>query len=143
VAEYKGDLCLYCIEPSTGKLRWRQRLGSPQYQITNDGGRRLQAVHVSYDQGILLCPTNGGAVLAYDLHTSSLLWAHAYRNKSVWNGAKLKGLRPAKELEIESIPNLRNQLQVSAPVVCKDRVVVASCDSPVVECLRLSDGALL
>jgi outer membrane protein assembly factor BamB len=143
VAEYKGDLCLYCLEPSTGKLLWKQCLGSPQYQITNDGGRRLQAVHLTYDQGILLCPTNGGAVLAYDLHTSSFLWAHAYRNKSVWNGAKLKGLRPAKELEIESIPNLRNQLQVSAPVICKDRVVAASCDSPVVECLRLSDGAVL
>jgi outer membrane protein assembly factor BamB len=143
VAENRGYLYLYCLDSAVGKLLWKQCLGSPQYGLTLDGGRRLQAVHVSYDQGILVCPTNAGAVIAYDLHTGSLLWAHAYRNKIVQPAAKLKGLRSAKELEIETMPNLRNQLQISAPVIWQGKVVVASPDSPVVECVRLSDGAVL
>jgi outer membrane protein assembly factor BamB len=143
IAEKGGYLHLYCLEPSSGKLLWKQCLGAPQYGVAQDGGRRLQAVHLSYDQGILICPTNGGAVLAYDLHTSSLLWAHAYRTKTVSNAPKLKGLRPAKELEIEAIPNLRKQLQVTAPVIWQGKVVMAAPDSPAVECLRLADGALL
>jgi outer membrane protein assembly factor BamB len=143
VAEHKSDLCLYCLAPDTGKLLWKQRLGSAQYQVTQDGMRRLQAVHLSYDRGLLICPTNAGAVVAYDLHTSSLAWVHIYRNKTVWNGPKLKGLRPARELEIEAMPNTRNQLQVSAPVVAEGKVILASADSPVVECLRLADGEVL
>jgi outer membrane protein assembly factor BamB len=143
MAEKGSYLYLYCLEPATGKLRWKQCLGSTQYTLAQDGGRRLQALHLSHDQGILICPTNGGAVVAYDLHTSSLLWAHAYRTKTVRPVPKIKGLRPTKELEIESIPNLRNQLQVTAPVIFDGKVVIAAPDSPAVECLRLADGAAL
>jgi outer membrane protein assembly factor BamB len=143
IAEKGSYLHLYCLEPASGKLLWKQCLGAPQYAVANDGGRRLQAVHLSYDQGILVCPTNGGAVLAYDLHTSSLLWAHAYRTKTVSNAPKLKGLRPAKELEIETIPNLRKQMLVTAPVIWQGKVVMAAPDSPAVQCLRLTDGTLL
>jgi outer membrane protein assembly factor BamB len=143
MAEYKGYLCVYGLEAATGKLLWKQCLGAPQYALDYDGGRRLQALHLSYDRGILLCPTNGGAVVAYDVHQGNLLWAHAYRSKAVVSGPKLKGLRSALEIEIESIPNLRNQLQVSAPVICQGKVVLASPDSPAVQCIRISDGEVL
>jgi outer membrane protein assembly factor BamB len=143
VAEQNGALVLIGLEAQTGKLIMRQRLAVPQNRLAQDGGRRLQALHVSHDRGILVCPTGGGAVVAYDLVGGGLLWAHAYRDKPLKHGPRLKGIRPATELEIESIPNLRSPWQVTAPILQGGKVLHAAVDSPVLECLNLEDGALL
>jgi outer membrane protein assembly factor BamB len=141
MVESAGVLYLVGLDPATGKLLMQQRLASPQNRLPQDGGRRLQALHLSYDQGVLVCPTNGGAVFAYDLVNNGLLWASAYRVKPLAHGPRLKGLRPAKEIEIELIPNLRSPWQVTAPVIVAGKVYHAAADSPVLECLNLHDGA--
>ena len=40
----------------------------------------MQAAHLAYADGILVCPTNAGVVLGVDLLSHSLVWAHSYRD---------------------------------------------------------------
>jgi hypothetical protein len=143
MAEQQGTLVLVGLEAKTGKLLLRQRLATPQNQLFLDGGRRLQALHISQARGILVCPTNAGAIMAYDLVTDGLLWAHAYRTKPLIHGPRLKGLRSARDLEVESIPNLRSPWQVTAPIIAGTRLLHAAADSPSLECLDLLDGRLI
>jgi outer membrane protein assembly factor BamB len=140
LAEQRDALVLLGLEATTGQVLLHQRLAIPQNRVALDGGRRLQALHISHDRGMLICPTNAGAVLAYDLVTGNLAWAHAYRAKPLVHGPRLKGLRTARELEVESIPNMRSPWQVTAPVIHQGKVLHAAADSPVVECLSLDQG---
>src|SRR5262249_39899144 len=80
--EKAGELRLLCLEPTTGALAERpQSLGSPRNRFKDDVARRLQASHLAYAEGILVCPTNAGVVLGVDLMTQSLVWAYSYRER--------------------------------------------------------------
>jgi outer membrane protein assembly factor BamB len=143
IAEQDGALVLLSIEASSGRLLLRQSLAIPPRRLESDGGRRFQALHIALDRGILVCPTNDGALIAYDLISRGLLWAHAYRSAPLPVGPRLKGLRSKTELEIESIPHLRCPWQVTAPILADGKVIHASADSPAVEVLNLDNGKLL
>jgi len=45
-------------------------------------GRRAHAAPLAYGEGILVCPTNAGAVFGVDFLTHRLLWAYAYRDRA-------------------------------------------------------------
>src|SRR5262249_51467120 len=78
--EQEGELRLACLEPLRGNPAWTQTLAGPRTRLLLDGGRRLHAAPLALGEGILVCPTNAGAVVAVDLLSHSLLWAHAYRD---------------------------------------------------------------
>ena len=76
VIEKDGDLRLVCLdpaklEPSTRQptpvptLVWSQVLGQPNGKLPQDSFRRFQAIHLAYADGILVVPTNAGAVLGH------------------------------------------------------------------------------
>jgi len=68
-----------CLTAATGELEWAQTLAAVKERLTTDVGRRVQAVHLAYGDGVLVCPTNAGAILGVDLLTHSLVWAKPYR----------------------------------------------------------------
>ena len=51
-----------------------QPLGTAKEKLLADYGRRINATHIAYGEGILVCPTNAGVILGVDLLTHSLLW---------------------------------------------------------------------
>ena len=81
LAEFNGELRLLCLSPQTGKLEWKQQLGSvPDETLTirYDATRRLAGASPSFADGVLVCPTSAGAVVAVDLGTRSLKWHYTY-----------------------------------------------------------------
>ena len=68
-------------DPGQGEnpIAWTQTLATVRDKLDVDASRRFQAALPAYGEGILVCPTNAGAVLAIDLLTHSLVWAHSYR----------------------------------------------------------------
>ena len=58
-----------------------QKLGKvePAYRFTNDASRRMNAAHLAYGDGILVCTTNAGMVLGVDMLSGSLAWSYPYR----------------------------------------------------------------
>ena len=61
-----------------GEVLWSQPLAVLDAEYGQDPSRRLSGASPSYADGILVCPTAVGAVVAVDLATRSLLWGYNY-----------------------------------------------------------------
>src|SRR5262249_8764736 len=148
LTEKNQDLRLLCLEAATGEVSWSQTLAATQHRLSQDIYRRFQAVHLAYGEGVLVCPTNQGAILGVDLLTHSLVWAVPYREKGQltpqeeqlirqgqmppppgWNGGK-------------GNPGL-TEWKVTAPIIQDSKVVFAAPDAGGLFCLNLKDGSLL
>ena len=87
--EQSGILRLVCLDPKNlvavpGQTRkpalvWSQKLGRPNNSLPQDSIRRFQGATLAASEGIIICPTNSGAIVAVDTMSRSLLWAHAYK----------------------------------------------------------------
>ncbi len=163
LVEYNGEIQLCCINPNRTQLTkgvdegspgpelvWRQPLGTANLKLMQDTMRRIQPCHLAYNDGILICPTNCGAIIAVNLLTQSLSWAYSYRtNSSAEAGAR----RPAGFAGGHRIAIRRGYgmpVNISAerwhpapPAIVNGRVVFTAYDSNNIQCLSLRDGELL
>ena len=140
--EKASELRLVCLEAQKGEINWTQPLANVRDRLLLDVGRRMRGVSLAYGGGMLVCPTNAGAVLGVDLLTHSLVWAHSYREEQPnqempmmrrgmpWNGYMINR-------------NLNSDWKASAPVIQDGRVVFTAPDSDAVYCLNLRDGTPL
>jgi outer membrane protein assembly factor BamB len=122
-----GELRLVGVEAATGKVLSTQPLATVKEKFLHEPNRRTQACHLAYDDGVLLCPTNAGMLLAVDLATQTPVWAYTYR--------PLRG-----EPEPAKMRLARPFWQGSAPVLHGGRVVYAAPDDPFVHCLDVREG---
>src|SRR4029079_17141397 len=68
----------------SGALDWKQQLAVLENnQIMWDRPRRLSGASPSLADGVLICPTSAGAVVAIDLATRTLRWGYQYRRNDV------------------------------------------------------------
>ena len=82
LAEIAGDIMLLCLDPATGDEQWRQQLASLEAGFVSvDMARRIAGATPSYHEGLLLCPTGAGAMVAVDLVDRTLRWGVNYRRK--------------------------------------------------------------
>ncbi len=144
-----GQIRLVCLDPqvmvhpkdyphlSVPTLVWSQKLGKPNSEISKDPFRRFQGTFLAAGEGILICPTNSGAVIAVDVMSRSLLWAHAYRKME----APPANPNTARGVTNQQLPDTR--WRSAAPIVSGGRVVLAAYDSTKLECLDIRTGQLL
>ena len=96
---------LVCLDPKnlvvgSGPAReeptlvWSQKLGRPNSTLPQDSIRRYQGATLAASEGIIVCPTNSGAIVAVDIMSRSLLWAHAYRDDRPERAAAQLGFDP-------------------------------------------------
>jgi outer membrane protein assembly factor BamB/tetratricopeptide (TPR) repeat protein len=77
--EINGETRLAVLDPETGKLLWQQQLLQTQSAIsTQDSNRRAMALSPTIADGIIVCPTGYGAIVAVDMQSRSLRWARTY-----------------------------------------------------------------
>ncbi len=74
LTEKNAELRLVCLNAVNGEPTWEQTLATPRDRLLLDVSRRVQAVHLAYGEGILVCPTNAGAILGVD------------RRRAAWSG---------------------------------------------------------
>jgi outer membrane protein assembly factor BamB len=154
--ERGNELRLVCIEardkpkeekvPTQPELVWAQTLVTTRDGIEQDFNRRIHAAHLSYGEGILVCPTNAGAVLGVDLLTHALVWVHRYR-EGVKEEAKPNpnGFPPGFDMNGRPIPStsLINEWKATPPVIYDGKVLFAAPDGNALHCLSLHRGKLL
>jgi outer membrane protein assembly factor BamB len=147
--EKNGEIRLICLDPAKNwnqgenPIVWKQKLGTVRDQLLTDATRRVQAVNISYSDGILVCPTNTGTIMGFDLRTRSLIWAYSYRktpaaesndNQMQRMTNRRGGMDAAKKQQFPS------GYAVSAPVIQKGNVVFTAPDCNELHCIRLKDG---
>jgi tetratricopeptide (TPR) repeat protein len=107
-----------------------------------DPNRRLSGAAPSYADGILVCPTAVGAVVAVDLATRSLLWGYNYSRNDPSNRNANMALMQINGTYTSYVPSQRRWADSSATIVA-GKVLITPNDSDVLHCLNLSDGKLL
>jgi outer membrane protein assembly factor BamB len=154
-----AELRLVCIDPSKRGadnrptiVRPIQMLGLVQQQdrVTKDLSRRINAVHLAYGEGTLVCPTNAGEVFGVDLMTRSLVWSYPYREESPTHlllgpqagpagGPVIFPGRPG--MTPQPLGALKVVIWKSAPPAIADgKVVFTAPDAHSVHCINLRDG---
>ena len=78
MAEINGEIRLLALDGATGNRLWSQQLAMVDSNITQDPIRRMAGVSPSYSDGVLICPTGVGCVVAVNLANRSLLWGYIY-----------------------------------------------------------------
>jgi outer membrane protein assembly factor BamB/TolA-binding protein len=152
--EQAGVIRLLCLDPKilqpvAGRaymrvptLVWSQKLGRPNSALPQDSIRRYQGATLAASEGIIVCPTNSGALVAVDIMSHSLLWAHAYRKVEPNDRPRQPSFNQNGQ------PILPMQLPVdrwraAGPIIANGRVVSAAYDSNKLECQDLRTGRVL
>ncbi|MFM7151256.1 MAG: PQQ-binding-like beta-propeller repeat protein, partial [Gemmataceae bacterium] len=161
LTEKQQELRVATLDPTSGKMMGLQTLAATkELKLSQDPMRRVQACQLAYGEGILVVPTNAGAVFGVDLLSNSLLWAYPYRNTTpqeetpanpaggAAGGLRFNGMPPpgwvrlADGRMVKSTPTESHWL-VTAPAVMDGKVVFAAPDAPEVHCVNLRDGTRL
>ncbi len=152
LVEQAGVIRLLCLDPKNlvavpGQTRkpalvWSQKLGKPNTTLPQDSIRRFQGTTLAASEGVIICPTNSGAIVAVDTMSRSLLWAHAYRRLD-------PALRPRQpQFGPDGRPIMPQQLptdrwRAGSPIISNGRVILTAYDSNRLECLDLRTGKVL
>jgi outer membrane protein assembly factor BamB len=132
LVEKQQELRLACLDTERGGLHWTQLLATARDKMSVDVVRRTQAAHLAYADGILVCPTQSGAVLGVDPLSRSLVWAYVYARKAP---------RDEGPTETPSTPP-RSRWKNAPPIINGGRIIFTPADSDEILCLRLHDGSL-
>ncbi|HUG90640.1 MAG TPA: PQQ-binding-like beta-propeller repeat protein [Planctomycetaceae bacterium] len=141
IAEQNGEVRLVVLRPADGSLDWEQPLAGTSLPSLADAQRRTTGVSPSYADGVLICPTGAGGVVALDLLTRSLLWA--YRTGADEGpqavGVPIRRGRRGNVLVRAARPS--GWLDDVA-VLARRHVLLTPGDSDELHCLDLFDGSL-
>lgn len=85
LAELTGDIVLICLDAATGLWRWTQQLVAIEgHRVQHDPVRRIAGATPSYHEGVLVCATGAGVIVAVDVVDQSLMWAVRFeRNEAL------------------------------------------------------------
>jgi outer membrane protein assembly factor BamB len=152
----ESELRLICIDPTKLELTNTspkpairkediQVLGNvvQSNRMVQDIGRRVNAVQLAYDEGILVCPTNAGEVFGIDLMTRSLVWSYPYRDNP-----HQQIMLPGMQFQPQPIPQPKgtfgttvySKWKSSPPAIQDGKVVFTAPDADSVHCVSVRDG---
>ena len=120
IGEKNGEIRLLVLDAETGNLKWQQQLAHvDNRKITLDWNRRLASASPSFADGVLVCPTAAGAIVAVDISSRTLLWGYTYINRN---------LRQARQFNGIPYNNSENQKQqwIDSTITISDGTVVAT-----------------
>ena len=165
LTEKQQELRLVCVETVEAtreghriyipRIVSTQTLGTSQEKMQSDVLRRTTAAHLAYGEGILVCPTNAGAVFGINLLENSLVWAYPYRDKGdapdpnqagmmgMWRrgGGLPPGMAIGPDGRVIQTHPQHNQWKSSAPVISDGKVVFTAPDARSLHCINLRDGS--
>lgn len=83
MAEIAGDINVCCLDPQTGTELWRQHLVAVESGgLEADPIRRVAGAMPTYCEGLLVCPTGAGAIVAIDLADRMLRWGVSFERNA-------------------------------------------------------------
>ncbi len=145
--EKQQEIRLLTLDPETGRVLSSQTLVTTRDRLVMDTLRRSMAAHLAYGDGILVCPTNAGAILGVDMLTGSLVWSYLYRETG--DGATdivEGGVRRRRPVMVPAMPATPNSgspgsfWRSAPPMIAGDRVVFTSPYAKSLFCLDLRTG---
>jgi outer membrane protein assembly factor BamB len=150
LTEKQQDLRLVTLEPATGKILGIQALAQVKdTKLSQEPVRRTQACHLSYAEGILIVPTNAGAIFGVDLFSNSLLWAYPYRSPDALAKPVIPQNNPWMvppgwmRMPDGTLVKINPEVywEVTAPAIADGKVVFTAPDEKDIHCVNVRDGS--
>lgn len=142
LGELKGEVRLYVLDPRTGSLQWSQQLVLPEANPLEERLRRTAGAVPSYSDGILVCPTSGGAVVAVDLTTRTLLWGQQYPKAPDANLQNRFMQFRFQQVQQVNDDNDDDRWTDASVTIASGNVLLTPVESSDIFCLGLTDGKL-
>ncbi|MFW6171662.1 MAG: PQQ-binding-like beta-propeller repeat protein, partial [Planctomycetota bacterium] len=134
LAEINGEIRLAVLDAKTGALDWSQQLAHIDAQnIAGDPTRRAAGASPSFADGVLVCPTSSGAVVAVDIANRALLWGYQYPLSSSDSQSQNRMIRRRRQ-------PLGHRWAESTATIDNGRVLVTPAESDKLYCLDLVSG---
>jgi outer membrane protein assembly factor BamB len=132
------------LDAATGIVRWSQPLADLDEEQSaahpEAYARRLAGLTPALGEGVLVCPLGGGTVVAVDLATRTLLWAHRYPTTAPASG-DVGGFGPrGRGVSADQRTSALGRSRDAHPVIAAGRVLLTPYDSDDLICLGLRDG---
>ncbi|MFN5756172.1 MAG: PQQ-binding-like beta-propeller repeat protein [Planctomycetia bacterium] len=158
LVEERGEIRLDVLAAADGAVVWSQPLAELDEEQAADTGRaqqrRLAGLSPSFADGVLVCPTGSGTLVAVDLATRTLLWASNYAVPTE-QGAQV--MRFGVRVQVGGLNGrglvLNGQLggaataaggwRDAAPIVAAGRVILGAVEAEKLLCLDLRSGGLV
>ncbi len=138
LAEVNGEIRLVVLDAANGRQLWSQQLAHVDARtILIDATRRLAGATPSFADGVLICPTSSGAVVAVDVATRSLLWGYTYAQQSI-------DPRRMQMFRMGLYPNqpqqFGNRWADASAAIADGKVIITPVESQELHCLDLVSG---
>jgi outer membrane protein assembly factor BamB/tetratricopeptide (TPR) repeat protein len=155
IGENGGVLRLIVLDAETGRLIRQQPLGIPADPFEMDPFRKYYGLTPSASEGLILCPTGIGLVVALDATTMTPVWCFSYLAAEKEDPNARNQLRQIRNRQFQfggafhgQNDEFRNLFastgwQVPTLMIDKNKVLVAPPDNPALYCLDLLTGKLL
>lgn len=140
LAEVQGEIRMLALETVKDGLRkiWSQPLIAPTLKITDSDERRKQGLMPACANGIVVCPTGAGAVIAVDFTLRRLLWAYQYASTEAPGAGNATPFVRGNPLAVQESSD-QGWLDGN-PIIVDGRVFLTPTDSDELHCLNLADG---
>ncbi len=135
VTESQRELCLVKLEAATGRVMWIQRFGLVEQSVFDDEQthRAMASYLPAFSDGLVICPTGSGLVVAVDALFGEIAWA---AHCGEFATAGLRGSSTTISKRPYGSPGFP-----SPPTIHGDAVVYLPKVSNQVHCLSLSTGS--
>ena len=141
LAETNGEIRLVVLDAKNGQLIWQQPLvhtDESSGTIRVNSLRRLAGATPSFADGVLVCPTSSGAIVAVDVATRSLMWGFQY--DVLPRGGRIRHLNLTSSTRT-GIP-LGTRWTDATVTLSQGNVILTPVESNYIYCVRLLDGNL-
>lgn len=142
IAEMAGEVRLLVLSAETGRLQWSQQLAVADDEIARDTSRYGGGISPSFADGVLVCPTTAGAIVAIDLTTRTLLWGYQYPRDAAAETARDPFAPFVRRTVIGTAEIGPLGWRDSCPIIDSGRVIITPSESNQLHCLRLDNGQL-
>jgi outer membrane protein assembly factor BamB len=136
VSERRQQLYLSCLKSETGDLIWTQAICSVLQPIEADYQRLGMACLPTYAEGVVVCPTQAGVLVAVDSLSGTLLWAASHDDDEPQLRQQMSSW-PYSARRKYAHPGYSN-----LPVVHRSNVLYLPAHSEYIHCLDLAKGGV-
>ena len=141
IAELEDEVCLLVLDASTGEPIWRQQLAVLGQSSGFQRHRRIGGISPSYANGILVCPTGVGALVAVDLTSRNLRWGYAYSKSFAPKAARRNPVWDRQSRAAS--PGLDEVWADACAVIADEKVLITPTESDRLYCVSLQEGETL
>lgn len=134
LSEVDREVFASAVNPDTGQILWMQPIAEPDLAILNDRARFSRSCTPTIARGLVLCPTQLGAVVALDLTSGAFAWVHAHYDP------RPSATRPGVYRPMTALPQVRSSVFNLRPWVMGSKVVYLAGQSDSLFCLDQVTG---